>query len=67
MIIQSGNIGQKHDYILINSDQSTWWCKFDYDRVTPVTDQEVLEGSYGRELEPPRDTAPQTVSSLVFT
>jgi len=38
-----------HYFALIKPDQSPRWLKFDDDRVTPVTDREVLEENYGGE------------------
>ncbi|KAF9649122.1 cysteine proteinase [Thelephora ganbajun] len=39
-----------HYFVFIKPDRNTRWLKFDDDRVTPVTDREVLEESYGGEL-----------------
>ncbi len=36
-------------FALIKPDRDTRWLKFDDDRVTPVTDKEVLEENYGGE------------------
>ena len=38
-----------HYFALIKPDSNTRWLKFDDDRVTPVTDREVLEENYGGE------------------
>ena len=38
-----------HYFALIKPDRETRWLKFDDDRVTPVTDREVLEENYGGE------------------
>lgn len=48
-----------HYFALIKPDRDTRWLKFDDDRVTPVTDKEVLEENYGGEalnglLPPPQ-------------
>jgi ubiquitin carboxyl-terminal hydrolase 7 len=39
-----------HYFALIKPDRHTRWLKFDDDRVTPVTDKEVLEENYGGEV-----------------
>ena len=57
VLIHSGDLHSGNNYALIKPDRGTQWFKFDDDRVTPVTDREVLEGSYGR--EPPRGVIPQ--------
>ena len=36
-------------WVMIKPDRETQWLKFDDDRVTPVTDKEVLDESYGEE------------------
>jgi ubiquitin carboxyl-terminal hydrolase 7 len=38
-----------HYFALIKPDNKSRWLKFDDDRVTPVTDKEVLEENYGGE------------------
>ena len=40
----------RHYFALIKPDRHTRWLKFDNDRVTPVTDKEVLEENYGGEV-----------------
>ena len=47
VLIHSGVYGCAHYFALIKPDQETRWLKFDDDRVTPVTDHEVLEENYG--------------------
>ena len=57
VLVHSGDLDSGHSYALIKPDRGTQWFKFDDDRVTPVKDREVLEGSYGG--EPPRGAVPQ--------
>ena len=53
----SDNRGGQH-FAFIKPDQHTRWLKFDDERVTPVTDREVLEENYGE--EPPNSIIPRT-------
>ena len=48
-MVHSGDLHGGHYFALIKSDLETRWLKFDDDRVTPVTDKEVLEENYGGE------------------
>jgi len=48
-LVHSGDLHGGHYFALIKSDLETRWLKFDDDRVTPVTDKEVLEENYGGE------------------
>lgn len=50
VFVHSGDLYNGHNYVLIKPDQCASWLKFDDNRVTPVTDQGVLENSYGGEL-----------------
>lgn len=47
--MHSGDVNGGHYFALIKPDRETRWLKFDDDRVTPVTDREVLEENYGGE------------------
>ena len=58
--------GDRHGgqyFAFIKPDQHTRWLKFDDERVTPVTDREVLEENYGG--EPLNNISPQTQSNQV--
>ncbi|EIM90130.1 ubiquitin carboxyl-terminal hydrolase 5 [Stereum hirsutum FP-91666 SS1] len=49
VLVHSGDLHGGHYFALIKPDNDTRWLKFDDDRVTPVTDREVLEENYGGE------------------
>ena len=49
VFVHSGNTHGGHNFALIKPDRHSRWLKFDDDRVTPVTDRELLE-SYCGEL-----------------
>jgi ubiquitin carboxyl-terminal hydrolase 7 len=49
VLVHSGDVNGGHYFALIKPDRDTRWLKFDDDRVTPVTDREVLEENYGGE------------------
>ncbi|PIL34481.1 hypothetical protein GSI_03258 [Ganoderma sinense ZZ0214-1] len=49
VLVHSGDLHDDHYFALIKPDRETRWLKFDDDRVTPVTDREVLEENYGSE------------------
>ncbi|KAG8763667.1 hypothetical protein FRC11_014280 [Ceratobasidium sp. 423] len=50
VLVHSGDLHGGHYFALIKPDRDTRWLKYDDDRVTPVTDREVLEENYGGEL-----------------
>lgn len=50
VLVHSGDLHGGHYFALIKPDKDTRWLKFDDDRVTPVTDREVLEENYGGEV-----------------
>ncbi|KAJ7732609.1 hypothetical protein DFH07DRAFT_990769, partial [Mycena maculata] len=50
VIVHSGDHHGGHYFALIKADRETRWLKYDDDRVTPVTDKEVLEENYGGEV-----------------
>jgi ubiquitin carboxyl-terminal hydrolase 7 len=49
VLVHSGDLHGGHYFALIKPDAESRWLKFDDDRVTPVTDKEVLEENYGGE------------------
>jgi ubiquitin carboxyl-terminal hydrolase 7 len=49
VLVHSGDLHGGHYFALIKPDSKRRWLKFDDDRVTPVTDREVLEENYGGE------------------
>ncbi|KAJ6502615.1 hypothetical protein C8R45DRAFT_977205 [Mycena sanguinolenta] len=49
VLVHSGDLHGGHYFALIKPDRDTRWLKYDDDRVTPVTDKEVLEENYGGE------------------
>ncbi|KAF8343945.1 cysteine proteinase [Cantharellus anzutake] len=49
VLVHSGDLHGGHYFALIKPDRDARWLKFDDDRVTPVTDKEVLEENYGGE------------------
>jgi ubiquitin carboxyl-terminal hydrolase 7 len=49
VLVHSGDLHGGHYFALIKPDRETRWLKFDDDRVTPVTDREVLEENFGGE------------------
>lgn len=50
VLVHSGDLHGGHYFALIKPDRETRWLKFDDDRVTPVTDREVLEENFGGEV-----------------
>ncbi|KAF8319268.1 cysteine proteinase [Clavulina sp. PMI_390] len=50
VLVHSGDLHGGHYFALIKPDRETRWLKYDDDRVTPVTDKEVLEENYGGEV-----------------
>ncbi|TFY70399.1 hypothetical protein EVG20_g2597 [Dentipellis fragilis] len=58
VLVHSGDLHGGHYFALIKPDPQTRWLKFDDDRVTPVTDKEVLEENYGGE---PLNSHPQNL------
>ncbi|KAF9649119.1 hypothetical protein BDM02DRAFT_3186537 [Thelephora ganbajun] len=49
VLVHSGGFRGGDYFAFIKPDRDTWWHKFKDDQVTPVTDREVLEESYGGE------------------
>jgi len=56
IFVHSGDTHGGHNFVLIKPDRHTWWLKFDDDRVTPMTDREVLDENYSG--EPPNAAVP---------
>jgi len=50
VLVHSGDLHGGHYFACIKPDASDRWLKFDDDRVTPMTDREVLEENYGGEV-----------------
>ncbi|KAL1410390.1 ubiquitin-specific protease ubp15 [Vanrija albida] len=50
VLVHSGDLHGGHYFALIKPDKDGRWFKFDDDRVTPVTDKEVLEDNYGGDM-----------------
>lgn len=50
MLVHSGDLHGGHYFALIKPTKDGSWYKFDDDRVTPVTDKEVLEDNYGGDM-----------------
>ena len=56
VLVHSGDLHGGHYFALIKPEKDGRWFKFDDDRVTPVTDKEVLEDNYGGDI--PNGLAP---------
>jgi hypothetical protein len=70
VLVHSGDLHGGHYFALIKPDQKERWLKFDDDRVTPVTDKEVLEENYGGEAlngVPPAQPRTQVRAAKRFT
>lgn len=50
VLVHSGDLHGGHYFALIKPEKDGRWFKFDDDRVTPVTDKEVLEDNYGGDM-----------------
>ncbi|KAI9510844.1 ubiquitin carboxyl-terminal hydrolase 5 [Russula earlei] len=50
VLVHSGDLHGGHYFACIKPDAVSRWLKFDDDRVTPVTDREVLEENFGGEV-----------------
>lgn len=50
VLVHSGDLHGGHYFALIKPEKDGRWYKFDDDRVTPVTDKEVLEDNYGGDM-----------------
>ncbi|WVQ73689.1 hypothetical protein IAR50_003269 [Cryptococcus sp. DSM 104548] len=50
VLVHSGDLHGGHYFALIKPEKDGRWFKFDDDRVTPVTDKEVLEDNFGGDM-----------------
>ncbi|PWN37589.1 putative ubiquitin-specific processing protease 21 [Meira miltonrushii] len=50
VLVHSGDLHGGHYFALLKPERDGKWYKFDDDRVTPVTDKEVLEDNFGGEI-----------------
>ncbi|EPQ30594.1 uncharacterized protein PFL1_02118 [Pseudozyma flocculosa PF-1] len=50
VLVHSGDLHGGHYFALLKPERDGKWFKFDDDRVTPVTDREVLEDNFGGEI-----------------
>ncbi|KAI5451946.1 ubiquitin-specific protease ubp15 [Naganishia albida] len=50
VLVHSGDLNGGHYFALIKPEKEGRWFKYDDDRVTPVTDKEVLEDNYGGDM-----------------
>jgi ubiquitin carboxyl-terminal hydrolase 7 len=50
VLVHSGDLHGGHYFALLKPERDGKWFKFDDDRVTPVTDKEVLEDNFGGEI-----------------
>lgn len=50
VLVHSGDLHGGHYFALLKPEKDGRWFKFDDDRVTPVTDKEVLEDNFGGEI-----------------
>ncbi|CCF52859.1 hypothetical protein NDA11_006518 [Ustilago hordei] len=50
VLVHSGDLHGGHYFALLKPEKNGKWFKFDDDRVTPVTEKEVLEDNYGGEI-----------------
>lgn len=65
VLVHSGDLHGGHYFALIKPEKDSRWLKYDDDRVTPVTDREVLEENYGG--EPLNGTIPITQRNQIRT
>ncbi|CAG8737552.1 19364_t:CDS:10, partial [Gigaspora margarita] len=49
VLVHSGDLHGGHYFALLKPEKNGKWLKFDDDRITPVTDKEVLEDNFGGE------------------
>ena len=53
VLVHSGDVHGGHYFVLIKPTATGRWLKFDDDRVTHVTNREVLEENFGGEMQLP--------------
>ena len=63
VLAHSGDLHNGRHFALIKPSPHTRWLKFDDERVTPVTDREVLEENY--DGDPLNGTIPQTQGNQI--
>jgi ubiquitin carboxyl-terminal hydrolase 7 len=51
VLVHSGDLHGGHYFALLKPERNGNWYKFDDDRVTPVTEKEVLEDNFGGEIQ----------------
>jgi hypothetical protein len=54
MLVQSGDLHSGHYFARIKPDRNTRLCNFDNDRVTPVTNQQLLKENYSAAVSSPQ-------------
>ncbi|CAG8620867.1 1600_t:CDS:10 [Paraglomus brasilianum] len=70
VLVHSGDLHGGHYFALLKPEKDGRWLKFDDDRVTPVTEKEVLEDNYGGEhsaISPPANIRPTGKIGKRFT
>lgn len=63
VLVHAGDLHGGHYFALIKPEKDGKWFKYDDDRVTPVTDKEVLEDNYGGELPSPGGNQPRNANN----
>ena len=63
VLVHAGDLHGGHYFALIKPEKDGKWFKYDDDRVTPVTDKEVLEDNYGGELPSPTGNQPRNANN----
>ncbi|KAJ6618506.1 hypothetical protein B0H10DRAFT_2375371 [Mycena sp. CBHHK59/15] len=53
VVVHDGDLHRGHYSAFIKPDRDTRWLRFHDDRVTPVTDKQLVEESYGGKVLPP--------------
>ncbi|RKP09509.1 ubiquitin carboxyl-terminal hydrolase 5 [Thamnocephalis sphaerospora] len=53
VLVHSGDLHGGHYFALLKPEKNGRWFKFDDDRVTPVTEKEVLDDNFGGEINGP--------------
>ncbi|CAG8667385.1 8986_t:CDS:10, partial [Cetraspora pellucida] len=58
VLVHSGDLHGGHYFALLKPEKNGKWLKFDDDRITPVTDKEVLEDNFGGSEVPNASLSP---------
>lgn len=72
VLVHAGDVNGGHYYVLIKPTADGRWLRFDDERVTPVTDREVLEDNFGvdhyvnGQLKPMKALPKRHVTSAYF-